>query len=189
MTNTGFPKKWSIITVRWLWLSLPIFLVMIVRICVRFLIISKSEVWIVNHCLTLRHETKVCTICLTVFLSCFSITKTIISNAELSRFLRCLSESQTKIELAVIWDAFAPMYRLCNGTYFFHRIWETALWETNHTTWNQHPDVYTRCWIHYAKAYDQQHRHEILHAVILQHAIHYTLDWLKRVLKRGTSIC
>ena len=35
--------------------------------CVLYLIIIKSEVWIVNHCLGLGHETMVCAVCLTMF--------------------------------------------------------------------------------------------------------------------------
>ena len=39
--------------------------------CVLYLIIIiKSEVWIVNHCLGLGHETMVCAVCLTMFLQC-----------------------------------------------------------------------------------------------------------------------
>ena len=39
------------------------------RECVRnLIIIIKSEVWIINHCLGLGHETMVCAVCLTVFL-------------------------------------------------------------------------------------------------------------------------
>ena len=37
--------------------------------CVLYLIIIiKPEVWIINHCIGLGHETKVCAICLTMFL-------------------------------------------------------------------------------------------------------------------------
>ena len=45
------------ITLRWSWE------------CVLYLIINiKSEVWIINHYLGLGHETKVCFVCLTMFL-------------------------------------------------------------------------------------------------------------------------
>ena len=38
------------------------------RECVLYLIIIiKPEVWIINHCLGLGHETMVCTVCLTMF--------------------------------------------------------------------------------------------------------------------------
>ena len=44
--------------------SLPVSLMMIVRICVLYLIIIiKSEVWPICHCLWLGHETMVCTVC------------------------------------------------------------------------------------------------------------------------------
>ena len=49
--------------------SLPISLVMIERIYILCLIIIiKSEVWIITHCLGLGHETMVCAVCLFVFL-------------------------------------------------------------------------------------------------------------------------
>ena len=49
--------------------SLPISLVMIERIYVCFLIIIiKSEVWTIIHCLWLDHETMVCAVCLSIFL-------------------------------------------------------------------------------------------------------------------------
>ena len=44
--------------------------------CVLYLIIIiKSEVWIINHCLGLGHETMVCAVCLTMFLSMYHSTK------------------------------------------------------------------------------------------------------------------
>ena len=49
--------------------SLPIPFVMIERIYILCLIIIiKSEVWTSTHCLGLGHETKVCTVCLSIFL-------------------------------------------------------------------------------------------------------------------------
>ena len=49
--------------------SLPIFLVMIERIYILCLIIiTKSEVWTITHCLGLGHETMVSTVCLSMFL-------------------------------------------------------------------------------------------------------------------------
>ena len=49
--------------------SLPTPLVMIGRIYVLCLIIIiKSEVWTVTHCLRLSHETMVCAVCLSIFL-------------------------------------------------------------------------------------------------------------------------
>ena len=43
--------------------------------CVLCLIITiKSEVWIINHCLGLGHETMVCAVCLTLFL-CIQIQR------------------------------------------------------------------------------------------------------------------
>ena len=49
--------------------SLPISLMMIVRICkIYHIIIVESEVWPNCHCLGLGHETKVCTVCLSIFL-------------------------------------------------------------------------------------------------------------------------
>ena len=44
------------------------------RLC--FIIIIKSEVWTIIHCLGLRHETMVCAVCLSIFLlqwNCISI--------------------------------------------------------------------------------------------------------------------
>ena len=46
--------------------SLPNSPLMIVRMCL--IIIIKSEVWLINHCLGLGHETMVCAVCLTMFL-------------------------------------------------------------------------------------------------------------------------
>ena len=49
--------------------SLPISLVMIERIYILCLIIiTKSEVWTIIHCLGLGHETMVCAVCISVFL-------------------------------------------------------------------------------------------------------------------------
>ena len=49
--------------------SLPISLVMIEIIYILFLIIIiKSEVWTINHCLGLGHETMVSAVCLSIFL-------------------------------------------------------------------------------------------------------------------------
>ena len=49
--------------------SLPISLVMIDRIYILCLIIIiKSEVWTITHCLGLGHETMVCAVCLSIFL-------------------------------------------------------------------------------------------------------------------------
>ena len=49
--------------------SLPISLVMIERICILCLIIIiKSEVWTVTHCLGSGHETMVSNVCLSIFL-------------------------------------------------------------------------------------------------------------------------
>ena len=49
--------------------SLPIPLVMIEIIYILFLIIIiKSEVWPITHCLGLGHETMVCAVCLSIFL-------------------------------------------------------------------------------------------------------------------------
>ena len=49
--------------------SLPISFVMIQRIYILCLIIIiKSEVWTITHCLGLGHETMVCAVCLSIFL-------------------------------------------------------------------------------------------------------------------------
>ena len=49
--------------------SLPTSFVMIERIYILCLIIIiKSEVWTINHCLGLGHETIVCPVCLSIFL-------------------------------------------------------------------------------------------------------------------------
>ena len=49
--------------------SLPIFLVMIERIYILcFIIIIKSEVWNITHCLGLGHETRLSAVCLSIFL-------------------------------------------------------------------------------------------------------------------------
>ena len=48
--------------------SLPIYLVMIVRIYILYLIIIKSEVWTITHCVGLGHETMVSAVCLSIFL-------------------------------------------------------------------------------------------------------------------------
>ena len=50
--------------------SLPISFVVIERIYILcIIIIIKSEVWTITHCLGLGHETIVCTVCLSIFLS------------------------------------------------------------------------------------------------------------------------
>ena len=50
--------------------SLPISILMIKRIYIlRVFIIINSEVWTITYCLVLGHETMVCTVCLSVFLS------------------------------------------------------------------------------------------------------------------------
>ena len=61
----------SIIQYVWLCvLSLPISFVMTERIYILCLIIMiKSEVWTIAHCLGLGHETMVCAVCLSIFLS------------------------------------------------------------------------------------------------------------------------
>ena len=52
--------------------SLPISFVMIERIYILCLIIIiKSEVWIITHCLGLSHETMVCAVCLSIFFEYF----------------------------------------------------------------------------------------------------------------------
>ena len=53
-----------------LWVfSLHISLGIIMRICVLYLVIViKSEIWIINHCLGLSHEPMVCTDCLACFI-------------------------------------------------------------------------------------------------------------------------
>ena len=50
--------------------SLPISFVMIERIYIfcLIIIIIKSEVWTITHCLGLGHETMVCAVCLSIFL-------------------------------------------------------------------------------------------------------------------------
>ena len=60
-------SKLSFMQYRGLWVfSLPIYLLMIARICVLYLII-KSGVWLILLCLGLGHETMVCIVCLSVF--------------------------------------------------------------------------------------------------------------------------
>ena len=52
--------------------SLPISFVMIERIYILCLIIIiKSEVWAITHCLGLGHETMVCAVCLSIYLSLY----------------------------------------------------------------------------------------------------------------------
>ena len=49
--------------------SLPIYRMIIVKICVLYLVvIIKSEVWPICHCLGLGHETVACAVCLSVLL-------------------------------------------------------------------------------------------------------------------------
>ena len=64
----GIFSQLSIIQYVGLWVfSLPTSLVMIGRIYILCLItIIKSEVWTINHCLGLGHETMVCAVCLSV---------------------------------------------------------------------------------------------------------------------------
>ena len=57
--------------------SWPISFVMIERIYILCLIIIiKSEVWTITHCLGLSHETMVCTVCLSIFLFFWLLTIT-----------------------------------------------------------------------------------------------------------------
>ena len=50
--------------------NLPISFVMIEMIYILcFIVIIKSEVWTITHCLGLGHETMVCAVCLSIFLS------------------------------------------------------------------------------------------------------------------------
>ena len=66
----GIFSQLSIIQYVWLCVcSLPVSLVMIERIYILCLIIIiKSEVWTVTHCLWLGHETMLCAVCLSTFL-------------------------------------------------------------------------------------------------------------------------
>ena len=51
------------------------------RECVLYLIIIiKPEVWIINHCLGLGHETMVCAVCLTMFLSVRQTDQQVVSS-------------------------------------------------------------------------------------------------------------
>ena len=59
------PNKYFYLSV----FSLPISFVMIERIyIICLIIIIKSEVWTITHCLGLGHETMVCAVCLSIFL-------------------------------------------------------------------------------------------------------------------------
>ena len=50
--------------------SLPLSLVMIVKVCVlHVIIIIKSQVWTICHCLGLGHETIICALCLSMYFS------------------------------------------------------------------------------------------------------------------------
>ena len=54
--------------------SLPISLMMIERIYrLCHIIIIKSEVWTITHCLGLGHETMVCAVCLSIFLFVYKL--------------------------------------------------------------------------------------------------------------------
>ena len=60
--------------------SLPISFVMIERIYILCLIIIiKSEVWTITHCLGLGHETMVCALCLSIFLLVLADSGAVIS--------------------------------------------------------------------------------------------------------------
>ena len=69
----GIFSPLSIIQYVWLCVfSLPISVVKIERIYILCLIIIiKSEVWTITHCLGLGHETMVCAVCLSIFLLLF----------------------------------------------------------------------------------------------------------------------
>ena len=88
------------------------------RECVLYLIIIiKPEVWIINHCLGLGHETMVCAVCLTVFLCSypmfeqfrmiFSISpdKVLIPHPAYTVGLRLASKSTTLKKYSQISDA------------------------------------------------------------------------------------
>ena len=69
--------------------SLLISLMMIVRIHVLYLIMTKSEVWPVCHCLGLGHETMVCVVYPSIFL--FKIKKPTVScSRDIGIRIRCL---------------------------------------------------------------------------------------------------
>ena len=51
--------------------SLPIRMSWLWECVLYLIIIIKSEVWFINHCLGLGHETMVCAVCLTMFLSLY----------------------------------------------------------------------------------------------------------------------
>ena len=73
--------------------SLPIYLVMIEIIYILCLIIIiKSEVWTITHCLGLGHETMVCVVCLSVFL--FLHTKYILKWSYYKDWEDCVTQSQ-----------------------------------------------------------------------------------------------
>ena len=57
-------------------ISLPIYFVMIKRMYILgLIIIIKSEVWTITHCLGLGHETMVCAVCRSIFLWSVSISQ------------------------------------------------------------------------------------------------------------------
>ena len=73
--------------------SLPISLVMIVRIYIFCLIIIiKSEVWTITHCLGLGHETMVSAVCLSIFLFLFSFLYNI---CRTNRTTRAISQNKS----------------------------------------------------------------------------------------------
>ena len=74
--------------------SLPSSFVMIEIIYILcFIIIIKSEVWTITHCLGLGHETMVCTVCLSIFLwAIFCI----------GEFTNCMDDSDHKVKFLAI---------------------------------------------------------------------------------------
>ena len=78
--NNDFLLYYHLLNFTWSfrWRESHIYFVIIERIYILCLIIIiKSEVWTVTHCLGLGHETMVCAVCLSIFLWHWSCPKTV----------------------------------------------------------------------------------------------------------------
>ena len=102
--------------------NLPISFVIIEKIYILCLIIIiKSEVWTITHCLRLGHERMVCAVCLSIFLSAFglnilfSVIQSIISaniynDASTVKFILITASDELGLVKAVVFQSFAHIH-------------------------------------------------------------------------------
>ena len=89
------------------------------RECVLYLIIIiKPEVWIINHCLGLGHETMVCAVCLTMFLHVYAWHDTLYKMV----FAKCLITNWARLVYKKYFEQLCcrGMWKFsgCHGSYY-----------------------------------------------------------------------